>query len=619
MFEKIKRDKGVEVAAGADRRVGDTTLHLLVFTLLAFLGAALYSNTLQVPWYFDDFPSIVDQPTIRNLDLAFQNLLAGRGLATLTFALNYHFGGIDTTGYHLVNILTHIITSGLVFLILKRVWKDTLLLPFFGALIFLIHPLQTQAVTYIVQRMTSLSGLFFLLAIYLFLHANTILQGGSRLMSARHVCFYGLSLLCGALAVMIKQNAAVLPAALFLIEFFFPTVPRKSCWKLGVYLLPFVIVPLWIGLSQLVLPVLGGGAHQAITGTQSLVGSGPITPMYYLVTEFTVFWIYIKLLFWPVGQALDYSYPIVKRLLSWPNFLAFGGLLGLIALAVTLYRRRPLISFGIAWFFLTLSVESTIIPLDPVFEHRLYIPMLGFVVVLIDLLANRLSRKVLIISLTVLSLSLAACTWQRNALWNDPVAFYEDNLDKAPWSERVNSALARTYIESGRYDDALVVLKRGLKINPYNVKLNDNLGTLYDLTGSPKQAIEALGQAIKYDPGYYRSYLNLGVVYAGQKEWVAAIEQYEKAINLKFEYDKAHYNLGVAYYMQGRLQESLQEFKIASDLVPENALALYNLASVSIELGRVDSARVILPRLAQLDAGLFRELQKEIAASSKKR
>ena len=619
MFEKIKRDKGVEVAAGADRRVGDTTLHLLVFTLLAFLGAALYSNTLQVPWYFDDFPSIVDNPNIRNLDLAFQNLLAPRGLANLTFALNFHFGGIDTTGYHLVNILIHIITSGLVFLILKRVWKDSLLLPFFGALVFLVHPLQTQAVTYIVQRMTSLSGLFFLLAIYLFLHASTILQGGSRLMSARHVCFYGLSLLSGALAVMLKQNAAVLPVALFLIGFFFPTVPRKSCWKLGVYLLPFVVVPLWIGLSQLVLPVLGGVAHQGITGTQSQVGSGPITPMYYLVTEFTVIWIYIKLLFWPVGQALDYSYPIVKRLLSWPNFLAFGGLLGLIALAVTLYRRRPLISFGIAWFFLTLSVESTIIPLDPVFEHRLYIPMLGFVVVLIDLLANRLSRKVLIITLTVLSLSLAACTWQRNALWNDPVAFYEDNLARAPWSERVNSSLAKTYIESGRYDDAFVVLKRGLKINPYNVMLNDNLGTLYDLTGSPKQAIEALGRAIKYDPGYYRSYLNLGVVYAGQKEWVAAIEQYEKAINLKFEYEKAHYNLGVAYYMQGRLQESLQEFKIASDLMPDYASALYNLASVSIELGRVDSARAILPRLARLDAGLFRELQKEIAASSKKR
>ena len=619
MFEKIKRDKGVEVAAGADRRVGDTTLHLLVFTLLAFLGAALYSNTLQVPWYFDDFASIVDNPNIRNLDLAFQNLLAPRGLANLTFALNFHFGGIDTTGYHLVNILIHIITSGLVFLILKRVWKDSLLLPFFGALVFLVHPLQTQAVTYIVQRMTSLSGLFFLLAIYLFLHASTILQGGSRLMSARHVCFYGLSLLSGALAVMLKQNAAVLPVALFLIGFFFPTVPRKSCWKLGVYLLPFVVVPLWIGLSQLVLPVLGGVAHQGITGTQSQVGSGPITPMYYLVTEFTVFWIYIKLLFWPVGQALDYSYPIVKRLLSWPNFLAFGGLLGLIALAVTLYRRRPLISFGIAWFFLTLSVESTIIPLDPVFEHRLYIPMLGFVVVLIDLLANRLSRKVLIITLTVLSLSLAACTWQRNALWNDPVAFYEDNLARAPWSERVNSSLAKTYIESGRYDDAFVVLKRGLKINPYNVMLNDNLGTLYDLTGSPKQAIEALGRAIKYDPGYYRSYLNLGVVYAGQKEWVAAIEQYEKAINLKFEYEKAHYNLGVAYYMQGRLQESLQEFKIASDLMPDYASALYNLASVSIELGRVDSARAILPRLARLDAGLFRELQKEIAASSKKR
>ena len=619
MFEKIKIDKGVEVAAGADRRVGDTTLHLLVFTLLAFLGAALYSNTLQVPWYFDDFASIVDNPNIRNLDLAFQNLLASRGLANLTFALNFHFGGIDTTGYHLVNILIHIITSGLVFLILKRVWKDSLLLPFFGALVFLVHPLQTQAVTYIVQRMTSLSGLFFLLAIYLFLHASTILQGGSRLMSARHVCFYGLSLLSGALAVMFKQNAAVLPVALFLIGFFFPTVPRKSCWKLGVYLLPFVVVPLWIGLSQLVLPVLGGVAHQGITGTQSQVGSGPITPMYYLVTEFTVFWIYIKLLFWPVGQALDYSYPIVKRLLSWPNFLAFGGLLGLIALAVTLYRRRPLISFGIAWFFLTLSVESTIIPLDPVFEHRLYIPMLGFVVVLIDLLANRLSRKVLIITLTVLSLSLAACTWQRNALWNDPVAFYEDNLARAPWSERVNSTLAKTYIESGRYDDAFVVLKRGLKINPYNVKLNDNLGTLYDLTGSPKQAIEALGRAIKYDPGYYRSYLNLGVVYAGQKEWVAAIEQYEKAINLKFEYEKAHYNLGVAYYIQGRLQDSLQEFKIASDLMPDYASALYNLASVSIELGRVDSARAILPRLARLDAGLFRELQKEIAASSKKR
>ncbi len=614
---------------------------------IALVGSLVYANTYQVPWYFDDMPAIVENQSIRDCQQTLLSFMSsGRGIAALTFALNYHFGGLDVFGYHFVNIGIHLLTACVVFLLLKRVFQSPLLLPWLGSLLFLLHPLQTQSVTYIVQRMTSLAGLFFFLAIYLFVRAKEEVDFAGRFYS-RSWAFYLTSLLCGAFAVLTKQNAAVLPIAILLFDRYFLFQGKTWEWK---RILPFFIVPTWVAFKDLALPMAGGKSMAMVSSMQTLVSQDNITPLKYLVTEFSVVWLYIRLLFLPYSQALDYGYPVVTSVFVWSNLWPLLGILALLWLAFSLRKSRPLISFGILWFFLALLVESTIIPLDPVFEHRLYVPMFGFVLVLIDILRGLLQPRQLTAVLLAVVLFVGLLTWNRNALWNDPVAFYEDNLLHAPNSERVavglainyvengqsDSArevleravvlnpkydqlyviLAKIYIEGGQFDQAMQALQNGLAVAPYSKTLLNKLGVLYDLLGQAQLAIQTLDKALSVEPEFPLTYLNLGVVYAGLERWVDAVGSYRKAIDLSYEYPLAHFNLGVVYYNKKDLPAAQEQFRVAVTQDPENAEALFNLASVALELGDSGTAVTLLPRLRFLNQDLARELGSEVRASN---
>ncbi|NTU60416.1 MAG: tetratricopeptide repeat protein, partial [Deltaproteobacteria bacterium] len=189
---------------------------------MALLGVLVYAHTLHAPWYLDDHSSILANDAVRNLGEAFSVALEGdRGLTNLTFALNFALGGVRVAGYHLVNIALHLAVSCLTYLLLKRVFPGRRDLALGGSLLFVCHPVQTQAVTYVVQRMTTLSALFFFLGLYLYVRALErglpAPRGGSGAAKLR----YAGALLCGAAAVLVKQNTAVLPVALLLFESYF--------------------------------------------------------------------------------------------------------------------------------------------------------------------------------------------------------------------------------------------------------------------------------------------------------------------------------------------------------------------------------------------------------------
>lgn len=621
---------------------------LFGWACIALLGVMVYGHTLQVPWYFDDLPNIVDNPALRDLGQATRNLLSvGRGPAYWTFALNYRFGGLAVGGYHLVNITIHILSAGIVFLILRRLLPPLSWLPLLGALLFLVHPLQTQAVTYIVQRMTSLSGLCFFLSLALYQRAREERARTDAFLALRHSLLYLGALLSGALAVLIKENAAILPLALLVYDVYFLPDTGRQPWKYRLlYLLPFCIAPFGVAVTELLGPLLHGGGLAEIGGVRPLVSQKNLTPLNYLGTEFSVLWLYIRLLFLPFGQALDYSYPVVATIFTARTFLALAGLVGLLTGAVVWRRKAPLVSFGIVWFLLCLSVESSFIPLDPVFEHRLYVPLFGFVLVLIGLVQQWLLPRRAELLLLLLLPPLAFLAWQRNALWNDPIAFYQSNLRQVPESERVNVALAKQYLDASRYDQAepllrtalrlnpgyvdayvnlsviliergeyaaaLALLGKGVELNPRSVKLNDNLGTLYDKLGQPELALLHLQRAVALDPAYAKAHLNLGAVYAEHGEEQAAIAEYNKAIALSDTYADAHFNLGVIYQRQQRWREAREEFQMASAQAPDDAEALYNLASVSLELGQKAEAAALLPRLLRLDRQLAEALQRRL-------
>lgn len=595
--------------------------HLMAYLVIVFLGCVLYGHTLHAPFYYDDIINLVDEPVHkRSLDYAFRNLFNPRGIGTLTFALNYYFGGLDPVGYHVVNIAIHLLTSCVIFGILAQLVPGLPGLSLTGALVFMAHPLQTQSVTYIVQRYTSLSGLFLFVAILLFrLACRHLNRDGIK--SIPFIAFYAAALVCGAAAVYTKQNAAVLPLLLLLLLYFFNDRQMRHK-KLVVLVIPFFIAPLYQIYVQVALPVLSRSGISATAAISSLGQAGnegiaAATPLTYLVTEFSVIWLYIRLLFVPVHQALIYNYPMVGTLFGVTSIMSFLGIVFLLFVAYKLRNKHKLIACGIIWFFVGLMVESTLIPLDPVFEHRLYLSLFGFALVVIALIRMIASKNAILAVSVLLVVIYGVLTWQRNSLWNSPAAFYEDNLKRAPGKVWLYMCLGTMYIEQKQYARAEILLKRAIELRPDYLKGYNNLATLYDLTGRPEQALAAYRRAAAIDPRDAKVYTNMGAVFAGLKKWDEAIVQHTIAISLKPDYALAYYNLGVAHYSNGNLAQALNSFRKASELVPDDEDVLYNLALVSAESGDLKSARHITSRLTAINPGRGASLAAEISQTDK--
>ncbi len=584
--------------------------------LLILAGTAVYANTLHVPWYFDDYINIVKNPQITDLAASLKGIFSPRGIGTVTFALNYSLHGFSLPGYHLVNIAIHLATVVTVYLILKRLSPISRLFPLLGSLIFLLHPLQTQAVTYIVQRYASLAGLFLFLSLYSFIRARESISSGSSFFAPRHITFYLLMVCCGAAAVLTKQNTVVLPLLILLYDRYF-LAGQKGSWKKVVpYISPFLLGASLVLIKYVLLPLSSGQSMKALTATEGVFKTADTSPLVYFVTEFTVLWKYIRLLILPYGQTLDYDMPLVSTLLTPTNLLAGGGLL-LLALAGLLLRRsHRLLSFGIFWFFLSLAVESSFIPLDAMYEHRLYIPLFGFVLILLDVAARVQKRGLAVTVLVSFSAICAFLAWQRNALWADPVAFFEDNLRKAPHNTRVHISLSQKYIEQRRYEDARKLLVKALEYDPYDKRTYNNLGLLYFLQGDIDESITIYKKAIGLDPGFEDAYTNLGISYSKKGEWEEARRCLEKSIAIRSGNYLAHFNLGVAHYNLNQKKDALPQFLAATRLKPDDPDAWYNLAVVSQELGDNAAAEEILPRLRMLNAGLADSLAKSLATTT---
>lgn len=578
---------------------------LLVFACLILLGLIIYSNNYQVTWYFDDSHNIIANENIYAFTDPLKILLLPRGPALLSFALNYWVHGETLFGYHLFNNLIHVTASCVVYLLLKRVSDGSRIFAFVGALIFLSHPIQTQAVTYIVQRMASLAAMFAFFSLYCFVRGREALAEGLLFASPRHICWYlSMSVFC-LLAIMTKQNTAFLPVGMYVFgRYFLDSIQGWSRQRSVTYLSPFVVLPFVIAGPVLIIPMLRGVPLHEITS----MGAG-ISPVRYFVSEWKVLLVYIRLLFVPFGQTLDYAYPLVSELLSVTTLLCGSILLALLYVAYRMRRSAKYVSFAIVWFFLSLAIESSFIPLDLLFEHRLYVPMFGFAVICTWLIWQIPKENFRMIIVTLLIVVYSLLTFQRNSLWANPIAFNEDNLRKAPHNERIYLNLSRLYMEAKRYQEAEKLLKVGLSINPRDGKLYDNLGTLYDLRGEQERAIGVFKQGITAEPGYEKLYLNLAIVYEFRSEYLQAQGLLQKAVSINPKYSAAFYNLGVVYYKMGNKGRALESFRAALVHAPYDTDAMYNIATTAFETGNLELGRSTLLRLKQMDRIRAAELE----------
>jgi len=552
-------------------------VHLL---LIVLCGGVAYANSFQVPFYFDDLICIVQNPVVHDLgnlsrlDRFWQlgisedirNNLITRFVTYLTFAANYRLHGLEVGGYHLVNLLIHLGNALLVYQLVRLLRAaaapattsvsgkgDGLALTV--ALLFITHPLQTNAVTYIVQRFASLATLFCLAALTAYLYMMRAATAHRRRQ------LYAGALLATVIAMFTKEIAFTLPVLISLCDLAFLGGSRRQRLRR--------LAPFWATMLLLPLVVITLAAHSEVTGGEvgnalDLANLGHGSRWDYFFTQWRVIVTYLRLLLLPVGLHLEYDYFLETS--PWDMELLTSGLLLATLLGTGCWllfwnrnessRCCKLIGFGILWFSLTLAMESSIIRLDDLlFEYRLYLPSIGFFLAVgscADLARQHLARnwpKVNAGTAAVvgsLILILAIATYWRNCIWQDDLFFWQDNVAKSPNRARSRCNLADSYLKRGEVAKAIVELETVIRINPT----------------------------------YWVAYESLGDVLCNQGLFRQAADHYLEAQRLGCQTRGLRLKLGRAQRLSGDFDAARKTFSTMLTLLPDDSEALVELAKM---------------------------------------
>lgn len=586
---------------------------LVQLALIVLVGLGLYFQTLNAPFIFDDYGCLDDNPAIRNFSYFFdfsrvrelnietdlKNSFALRTLTYLTFALNYAVGGTDVRGYHLVNITIHLAAACLVyFFVLLSLRPLTIApqhstkwagwMPLLTALLFVAHPLQTQAVTYIVQRFTSLVALLYLAVLVLYILART---SGTPL--RRQGC-YTLALLLALLAMKTKETAFTLPLVLALYEFCFLSGELK---KRLLVLLPFFLTMAIIPLTLFWLTSTGGAHGALVDQSLNLVNFGNIGRWEYLITEFSVLVIYLRLLFFPSGQNFDPDYPLAQQFLEIKTFGSFFLLLLLAGTAIFLWRRARrgegaadhflrLAAFGIFWFFVTISVESTIIPIDdPLMEYRVYLPSVGIFLAVTAALGWLNERypawgHVSLAGILVGASLLGAATLARNRLYLDPLRMYEDVTAKSPAKSRAHEALGIHYLKNEQYDSAIAAFTRAAQLNPTAVKPIVLRGYTLGTIGRFDEALLNFQVALRREPDDYFAHGYLGAALLAKGRFAEAEESLLRSLEISPHFRFGRFWLARLYESTDRKKEAIREYRHLLHYFPDHQRAVERLQAL---------------------------------------
>lgn len=606
---------------------------LISIVFICLVGVIAYSNSFDCSFHFDDTPNIGDNITIRNLSnvKAWWGFIPSRPIGTLSFALDYHFHKLDVWGYHLVNLGIHIVNAMLVWWLVMLTMATPVMkaqpisrhkrsMALFTALLFLSHPLATQSVTYIVQRLASLATLFYLLSLVLYIKGRFCEENKG----ARVYFYYAVSVLCAILGMLTKEIVFTLPFALVLYEFSFM---KTDTWKIdlkdGGIQIPIIILGIFIVLFSL------NFSFAVFNPAPPLLNQGydsPITAWEYLLTQFSVILTYIRLFIMPVNQNLDYDYPISHSLLEWHTLFGLLSLTGIIVLGIFLFRRYRLISFGIFWFFLTLSVESGVIPISQnvIFEHRTYLPSIGFFLVLIGVVFYFIwdrYRQVSVGVLVLLVLTYAALTYERNKVWKSEYTLWADCLKKSPNKPRPLNAYGKALADAGNASEALTYYNRAIEMNPHFFIAYENRGNAKARLGDYEGAIADYEETLRINPYHADGHYNLGNALAREGKMAEAVAQLKEALKIRPRSAEYHNNLGYVLALEGKEKEAIAQFQEAIRLKPDLAAAHNNLGNALFYQGSLEGAIESYREALRInpDFKLAREnLENALAAHNKK-
>ncbi len=523
----------------------------LAMTVLTLATAAVYSNSLSAAFVFDDRPHIFANDRITSVFPLTTTLSGRRPMVDLTLALNHAVGGFDPTGYHLFNVVVHILAGLTLFALLRRVGagaanrkattnRTPIAFPFAVAMLWLLHPLQTQSVTYVIQRGESTMGLFYLFTLYAAVRGMDGSKGRRAwLVACVATCALGMA-----------TKAVMLTAPLTVLLYDWIVVTRslraslRARWFFYVALTSTLSILAICGVTSGVLVTVGrpnANVGFAVTG---------VTPWEYLLTQPGVLLHYLRLTLWPSPLCIDYGWPIVTSLSQ--AILPGTIILVLLGLAIWMCRRHPLAGFAWLSFFVILAPTSSVIPIrDPLFEHRMYLPLAAVLALLIagSVYLVRWSRRragksstgvyrTCIVAVAVLATVLGIRTFQRNADYQNEVKLWKQATIVRPQNPRAHYSLAVALGRAKRFDESQRSFRRTIEVS------------------TDRTRRDVLAEA----------YYHIGWGLIRREKATEAIAAFRKAVALKPNHVEASFELGWGLGMIGKYGEAADAFRRTLEL-----------------------------------------------------
>jgi tetratricopeptide (TPR) repeat protein len=569
--------------------------------LIVTAGLIVYSNSLAAPFIFDDTRTILENQQIRRLSPLSVPLsppretpVAGRPLVNLTFALNYAGGALDPSGYRITNLAIHLLAALVLFGVVRR----TLLLPSIDerfrahatnlawavALIWALHPLQTEAVDYVTQRTESMMGLFYLLTMYC----------SVRALEGRAPRWHVAAVLACAAGMACKESMVTAPVMVWLYDYVFAS---------GIVLRRIRRLRLYVGLATtwLVLAALMSSAPRTTVGLET-----PVSPWTYLLNQAPILLTYLRLTFWPRGLVLDYGNPLPLTLTD--VWLPLSVVVVLVVIAGVLIVRRSQVGFLAAWCFITLSPTSSFVPIvtEVGAERRMYLPLAALVALLVLGVYRAWTTRVSVqhpaigfAALATVCLALAAATFQRNTEYQSTVSIMKSTVERRPHS-RAYQLLANAYMHTGDRDEAI----RYLQLSKTDPLSRFMLGIELVSAGQSAQGIEELERFLAEAPAHpmaVEAREALGKVYLTTNQFDRAATHLREAVRLQPQRGASHGLLGRVFVQQGRLPEALAELQAAANLQPNDLETIRLLGIAQGQSGQLEAAAKSFRRAIELN------------------
>jgi len=558
----------------------------LVLLAAVLVAAALisYANSFTAPFIFDDQNWIVHYRQLENLPEDLRKLrVANRPLIHLSVALNYALAGLDVRGYHLLNLAVHIMAGLTLFGIVRwtvQIWNQrraqdlpATSISFAVALLWLVHPLHTGSVTYLIQRCESMMGMFFLLCLYCVIRGSQARRGRPWYVASVVACVLGL----GCKEVMVTAPPVVLLYDRVFLCDSWREVFRRRGWVHGL---------LWgavLVFVAILLPKILGGAG----GTVGFAYQA-LSPLEYLRSQPGVILHYLRLAFWPRSLCLDYLWP--PATLPAEIYPPAAVIVGLLIGSLVALRYRPWLGFlGLA-FFLILAPTSSMMPIaDLAFEHRMYLP-LASVVVLLVLALYSVTRRFLrdpagrrlaqVGTLVVAATALAALTCERNADYGDPVRIWSKVLEISPHNWRAHSALAEAYRQRGDVERERHHYEQALAAKPDHERLHVSMAACLARADDLDGAEFHYRRAVELKPDYVQALLDGASLFQRRQKWDQAMQAYRRVLQVRPDHADAQRNLAFVLWRTGRIREAVPAYRRLLELRPEMAGIKAHLAKI---------------------------------------